>query len=319
MDDRRDDPADDEPQHEGGGGREQPGEHPADRGDARHRRLEVVHDPVGLGETEVMGAGQQDVTAHPEHRDHAHVADRGHDLRHRPHQTVPEPLLELRVAVGRHREAHVVHLHQEADGSVHHSGDPDGDHDEHGGARPQRLRVDRVHGDDHDLRGEDQIRAHRARDDPVLGLRASGGGRCLLGPSAHQLPDLLGALEAQVQAAEHEDRRQRPGRENAQQQQDGQDEDQLVAQRALGDPPDDRQLARGLEPLHVLRRDRGVVDHHPHRLGTRLRGRGRHVVGAGRGQAGEGRHVIEQCGESTGHAEVPSPGQRSLGRRPGPG
>ena len=96
---------------------------------------------------------------------------------------------------------------------------------------------------------------------------AATGSSCSSWPG-DLLPDLLGALVAEVGAADHEDRGQQPRQELAEQQGRREDDEQLVAQRADGDPLDDRQLAVGGEALHVARRDGGVVDDDARRLGA---------------------------------------------------
>jgi hypothetical protein len=101
------------------------------------------------------------------------------------------------------------------------------------------------------------------------------------------------SLVAEVGAAEHEDRGQRPRGELAEDQGHGEDDQQLVAQRALGDAGDDAELALGLDALHVARGDRGVVDDDAHRLGAGPSGRAGHVVHRCGGEPREGGDVVE--------------------------
>ena len=67
------------------------------------------------------------------------------------------------------------------------------------------------------------------------------------------------------------------------------------------DAPDDRQLAVGGEPLHVARRDGGVVDHHAGGLGARPARGGADVVDRGGRELGQRGDVVEQGDESTSH------------------
>ena len=141
----------------------------------------------------------------------------------------------------------------------------------------------------------------------VFVLRPLLGDRRLLvrGVRADHLPQLLGALEAEVDAADHQDRGEQPRQQLAEQQRGGQDEQELVAQRADRDPLDHRQLALGLEALDVARRDRGVVDDHAGGLHARPARAGGDVVDRGRGHAGDRRDVVEQRGETGAHAAGP--------------
>jgi hypothetical protein len=66
--------------------------------------------------------------------------------------------------------------------------------------------------------------------------------------AADLLPDLLGTLEAQVGAADHEEGGEGPRQELAEQQDRREDDEQLVAQGPDGDPLDDRQLPVRVRP-----------------------------------------------------------------------
>jgi hypothetical protein len=123
---------------------------------------------------------------------------------------------------------------------------------------------------------------------------------------ADHLPQLLGALVAQVDPADHQDRREQPRQQLAQQERDGQDQEELVAQRADRDPLDHREIALGPEPLDVARGDRGVVDDHAGGLHARpARTRG-DVVDRGRGRPGEHRDVVEERSETGTHRRPPA-------------
>ena len=76
--------------------------------------------------------------------------------------------------------------------------------------------------------------------------------------------DLLEAFVAEEQAADHQQRRDRPRRERADRQRGG-NEDRLVHQRALRHRPDDRQLAIGADAGNLLRVQREVVAEHARR------------------------------------------------------
>ena len=123
--------------------------------------------------------------------------------------------------------------------------------------------------------------------------------------TADLAPDLLGALVAEVGAAEHEDGREAPRRQPGQQQQDGKDDQQLVDQRALGDLPDHRKLAGGIRSGHVLRGDGGVVDHHAGSLGAGLGRTGGHIIHGGRCDARQGGDVIQQRDQAAAHRWAP--------------
>ena len=112
---------------------------------------------------------------------------------------------------------------------------------------------------------------------------------------------LLGALVAEVGGAEHQDRRQQPRQELTEQQRGGQDEQQLVAQRADRDPLDHRQFAVGGDAVHVLRRHRGVVDDDAGGLGGRAAGGGADVVDRRGRQPGQRRDVVEKTEQTCTH------------------
>jgi hypothetical protein len=179
------------------------------------------------------------------------------------------------------------------------------DHRQGGGLDGQGLVGDVGQGDGHDLARQDQVGADRAAH--LLGLQLGAAqGQVLDLLAGHLvvregLDDLLGGLEGQIGPAAHQDRRHRPGREGAEDQRAGQQEQQLVAERADRDLPDDRQLAIGREPHGVAGGDGGVVDHHPHGLGARLAGGGAHVVQRGGRQLGDAGDVVEKGGEAGGH------------------
>jgi len=85
----------------------------------------------------------------------------------------------------------------------------------------------------------------------------------------------------------------------------GEDEEQLVAERAERDLADHRQFALWLEPDHVARRHRGIVDHHADRLAAGLAGGRCDIVEARGGELGDPGNVVEQCDQSCGHRGCP--------------
>ena len=119
--------------------------------------------------------------------------------------------------------------------------------------------------------------------------------------TAERVPDLLGPLEAEIGAAKHQKRRDRPGREGREQERHRQQEHQLVHERAPGDLPDDRKFALRVYAFHILRRDRGIVDHHARHLAARLGRLGGDIVQRSGGRLGQRRHVIKK-GEKSAHA-----------------
>jgi hypothetical protein len=163
--------------------------------------------------------------------------------------------------------------------------------------------------DGHDLGREDEVGADRAGHlllFEILGAeRQVGRGLLAFRSVGDRLDHLLGRLETEVGTAQHQQRRHRPGREGAEQQGARQQDQELVAQGAHRDLPDDRQLAVRGEADGVAGRDGGVVDHHAGGLGARLAGRAGDVVQRGRRQLGDAGDVVEQCGETRGHG-VPS-------------
>ena len=94
--------------------------------------------------------------------------------------------------------------------------------------------------------------------------------------------ELLDALEAEKGAADHEQRRHRPGRQGADRQR-RRHQDGLVDERSLGHRPHDRQLAVGVDAGHLLGVERQVV--------------AQHAGGLLGGDLGEQRHVVEHRGD----------------------
>ena len=116
----------------------------------------------------------------------------------------------------------------------------------------------------------------------------------VLGLGVQQLVrQLLHALEAEEGAADHHQRDHRPGHEGAQQQR-GRHQDRLVEHRALGDRPDHRKLALGIDARDLLRVEREVVAKH---AGGLLGG----DLGHHRDVVEHGGDVVEQGEQTGGH------------------
>ena len=113
-----------------------------------------------------------------------------------------------------------------------------------------------------------------------------------------RMRNFFGPLETQIRAPQHQQRRNRPRRKIGKQQPNRQQDQQLVAQRPLGDPPDHRQFTTGFKPMHVFWRDGGIVNHCARRLGARFCGLAYHVIhGRGRDLC-DGCHIIQQRNQS---------------------
>jgi hypothetical protein len=190
------------------------------------------------------------------------------------------------------------------------------------GLDPDRAVRHRREGDGHDLGGEDEIRLDGALDLLVLELlrRARIARRRVLvlvgGVGKDELVDLLGALVAEEEAAEHQERGDGPGRDEAENEGRGQQVEQLVLQRADRDPPDDRQFPVGREAHHVSGRHRRIVDHDAGRLGAGFRRLRADIVQGGRSDLGEAGDVVQQCDEARAHGGSPvsSAGDAKAGR-----
>ena len=194
---------------------------------------------------------------------------------------------EAAVALGQ-IEAGVVQLDDAGDQTVDADGHHQGDADQHQHLGGEAGFGDGTEGDGDDFRGEDEVGTDRAAD--LLLFQGShvdiGRQRCLVGVLVVMgqvlVGDLLEALEAQVGAAEHQQRDHRPGREGADQQGGG-NEDRLVPQRALGHRPDHRQFAVGVDPGDLLGVQRQVV--------------AENAGGLLRGDLGHQRDVVEHRGD----------------------
>ena len=89
---------------------------------------------------------------------------------------------------------------------------------------------------------------------------------------------LFRALKTQISPANHQQWCDHLGGKIVQRQQSGQQDDQLVFQRPLGNAVNDRQFAFCLKAVHVFGRDGGIVDNHTCRLHSGLAGRRCNVI-----------------------------------------
>ncbi len=239
---------------------------------------------------------QDDPPADPQHRDGAHDRQRGQQLRHGAQQQSAKPACRFPRSLGQ-VQAHIVHLHDQRHRAIDHHRDRDAHQRQHHPAGHKRFGGDLVQRDGHDLAREDQIGADRAGSalllerhrilDHVLDRLA------VLRP-AQLLHHLLRALIAEERAAQHQQPDDRRWQELAQDQRPGQQDQQLVPEAALGDGPDDRQLARRGKAGDIARGDRRIVDHHAGGLGARLARRHADIVDRCRRSAGHDRHVIQR-------------------------
>ena len=134
-----------------------------------------------------------------------------------------------------HVQADIVKLHDDRDDTVNSGGDRDGDQ-----AERRRLQTDRqfpqlVERDRHDLRRQDEVGPDRARHLSLLEfLRRIDFGQhfeFVMLPQ-NDFEDLLGRLERQIGAADHQQGSHRPWREAGEQHRHWQQDQQFVAQRA---------------------------------------------------------------------------------------
>ena len=114
-------------------------------------------------------------------------------------------------------QAHIVHLYDQCDRAVDTDGKGHADDRQHPAPDQNGLGGHIRHGDRHDLCGEDEVRTHRARHGARLeGFRVIGRRRSRLRRmEAKQFENFLGALEAKIAPPQHQQRRDRPGRQNA--------------------------------------------------------------------------------------------------------
>src|SRR4051812_24562737 len=115
------------------------------------------------------------------------------------------------------------------------------------------------------------------------------------------LENLLGCFEGEICAADHQQRSDQEGRNRGEQECHGEQQQELVLDRAPRDLADDRQLALRRKTGHIARRDCRIVDDYAGRLAARLDGRAGNVVERRRRELGDGCDVVEQSDQSGGH------------------
>jgi hypothetical protein len=160
-----------------------------------------------------------------------------------------------------------------------------------------------------DLGGEHEVGAYGALDLVLFHCHQVDGGvgqqGDLLGVPRLVFPgrmqplvgELFHAFETEVEAAQHQERRDRRRQQRADRQR-RRHQDQLVLQRADAHRPDHRQFALGAHAGHLLRVQREVVAEHAGGLFRRDLGHQRHVVE-------DGGNVVEQCEQAgAGHGHV---------------
>ena len=248
-----------------------------------------------------MQTVNEDPAADPQHRRRPDRRQSGQHHRHGVDQSAAQRAGRGRGTLGQ-MQADIIHLHDQRHGAIDHHGDQQADQGQGRRLGRQRTLGQIRQGDGGDLGREDQVRADR-RTDHLLFLLGGRNGqivrRGFVASVTGQLPpEFFGGLEAEIGAAGHQQRRQRPGREGADHQRSGQEDEEFVLQRAYGDLADDRQLARGRKAHRVTRGHRGVVDHHASRLYAGPAGGGGHVVDRGRRHLGDGRDVVEKGGKT---------------------
>ncbi len=266
-------------------------------------------------ESELIEADENDVAADPEHRERTDDRQCLEDDRHGLDQAFTELLRGLRRPL-RHGETDVVELHDEANHAVDECRDRHCDDCQHSETRPERLVGNLLEGDHHDFGGEDEVGADRADDHLLLMVRTLLDHRLFLlwVVAGDPLDELLRPLEREIGAAEHQKGREQPRNELAEQHRED-DDDCLVQQRALGDLPDDRQLASRREPLDILRGDCSIVDDDGSRLGASASCSCADVINGCSRDLCDRCDVIQQSGEASGHGD---PLSRSAGLRLGP-
>jgi hypothetical protein len=163
----------------------------------------------------------------------------------------------------------------------------------------------------HDLGREDEIGLDRTCDFLVLDRLRVQGDRSELGlmpmcTVRHDgLEHLLHPFVAEIGAAQHQQRRNRPRQEVAQHQGRGQQDQQLVAQRSRRDLAHDRQFALRRKSDHVTGRNRGIVDHDACGLCARLGGLARHIIEGGCSRLRDTGYIVEKTDQPDTHRFLP--------------
>ncbi len=287
---------------------EQGGHGPFDRVLGGRRRCarrqgDLVNRVVWGSQPKLGRAVDDDRAAHPDHRRRPDKQEKPHEHGHAAHDPDADLARQRQPPLACHQEAEIVGLHDEPDGAIDRKRDQRPRDGKRRSDHPDRLVLrERRQDDRHDLGRQDQVGPDGAADLLLLEMRS----RQLLPVEVllvtvgrvHDVPDLLRPFEAEIGAAQHQDRRDRPRGERREQQGRRQQDDDLVEQRPFGDLPDDGNLAAGRKAVRVFRRHGGVVDDGSGRLGGCLDRLPEDVVNGGGGNLGDGRHVVQKCEKS---------------------
>ncbi len=118
------------------------------------------------------------------------------------------------------------------------------------------------------------------------------------------LKHLLHPFVAEIGAAQHQQRRNRPGKEVAEHQGRGEQDQELVAQRTRCDLPDNGKFALRLEPDHVTGRDGGIVDDDTCRLRTRFGSLAGHIIEGRCSHLGDTSDIVEKADQPDTHRSL---------------
>ncbi|MEZ5459655.1 MAG: hypothetical protein R3E65_10250 [Steroidobacteraceae bacterium] len=201
---------------------------------------------------------------------------------------MPRPIARAALArAARQVQPKVIKLDDAGDEPIDADGHQRRDRDEHRQLRHERLVADRAERDHDDLGRQDAVGAIALdlvflQRHQIDGLVGDGGDvlrvlRRRLGLVEQLLGDLFESLVAQERAADHQQRRHRPGRKRTDRER-RRHEDQLVDDRPLGDPPDNRQFPIRPHAGDLLRVQREVIAEYTSRLLRRDLGQGGDVV-----------------------------------------
>ena len=208
----------------------------------------------------------------------------------------------------RQRHAGIVGLHDQRDHAIDRDGDPDSDNRQHERLGPECSRAGTA------ASVIAMISADRMKSVLIALATFSSSSVCGFNATVPScgfmrvrmmrhdgFEHLFHALVAEIGAAEHQQRRDRPGQEVAERQRGGQQDQELVAKRSRRDLADDRQFALGGESDHVAWRDRGIVDDDAGRLDPRLGGLADHIVKRSRRHLCDRRDIVEKGDQSDAH------------------
>ena len=126
------------------------------------------------------------VAAHPQHRNRSNNADCVENLGHHAHNSAADIIRGTGTIVVRMRRAlgqakpEIIHSHQDGNDPVDEKGHEESDCDQDRDPHRHGLGVQSIHGDQHDLRGKNEVGARGRRNDAFLKiLRALRG--CIFG------------------------------------------------------------------------------------------------------------------------------------------